>query len=74
MKKEILIKFFERNNIPENKYSIYDGIKSDCIVLEKWGSLWKIFYVDERGGQHILDYSDSEVDAFTKLKSFVLKS
>jgi hypothetical protein len=72
--KEKLIKYLKKNKISEDRYSIYEGIKSDCTIIEKWGEIWKIFYVDERGGQHILDYSDNEIEAFEKFKNFVMKS
>jgi hypothetical protein len=70
---EKLEAFFKKRGIPSDKYSIYQGVKSNCIVLDKMGSLWKIFYVDERGGQYEIDYGGSEQEAFLKFFKIVIK-
>lgn len=70
--KEGLLGIFNEKGICPDRYSIYEGIKSDSVVLQKWGSLWKIFYVDERGEQHELDYASDEQDAFEKFLKAVL--
>ncbi|MGL4629562.1 MAG: hypothetical protein ACRCVT_00040 [Leadbetterella sp.] len=67
MDKLKLVEILSENNISEHSYSIYDGLKPDCVVVEKWGSIWKIYYVDERGEQSILDYAISEDAAFKSL-------
>jgi hypothetical protein len=71
--KEELIRFFDKRGISQEKYSLYEGIKSNCIILEKWGSLWKIFYVDERGSQFDIDYGSDEQEAFKKFFKAVIK-
>ena len=72
--KNKVIEILEKSSISPNRYSIYDGVKSDCVVLQKWGTIWKIYYVDERGGIHILDYSKNEQEAFKKILKIILDS
>ncbi len=69
---EKLINFFNKRGISPDKYSLYEGIRSNCIILEKWGSLWKIFYVDERGSQFEIDYGSNEQEAFKKFFKAVI--
>lgn len=34
------------------RYSLYDELKSDCIILFHNYSKWEVFYLDERGGRN----------------------
>lgn len=63
----------EQNNIPDNWYSLDDGLKPDACILYKNYAQWEYFYLDERGGRNDLRifYKDDEAFDFlwSKLES-----
>lgn len=38
--------------VGEARYSLYDELKSDCIILFHNYYKWEVFYLDERGGRN----------------------
>lgn len=44
-------------------YSLYQGLKSDAIILDSYHNKCEVFYIDERGGKHDELIFDNENDA-----------
>lgn len=59
---DLLFKLTELN-IEPRRYSLYDELKPDAIILFHNYSKWEVFYLNERGGRNVEKIFDSEEKA-----------
>lgn len=64
MTKVGLITLLKSLGISEDDYSINEGLKPDSYVLDSSLEFWKCSYVDERGGESLLEILKTEQEAF----------
>jgi len=50
--------------VGESNYSISGFEKPDTLILRDKGTIWEVFYLDERGGKHEVKEFFSESDAY----------
>jgi len=63
MNREKLKKIFDDLGIPESRYSLWDELKTDSIILYHNYNKWEVFYLDERGGRNYFKICPSEDEA-----------
>ncbi len=66
MTRQELEQKLEEIGISKLRYSIYEGLKEDALILDNISGTWKISYV-ERGEEHLLKLHTSESEAFDSL-------
>ena len=74
MNRRELKKIFDDLGIPESRYSLWDELKTDSIIIYHNYSKWEVFYLDERGGRNYLKICSSEDEACRLVCSTVIES
>jgi len=74
MNRRELKKIFDDLGIPESRYSLWDELKTDSIIIYHNYSKWEVFYLDERGRRNYLKICSSEDEACRLVYSTVIES
>lgn len=67
MTKEEFTTKVESLKIAKNRYSIEDGMRADSYLLVNNYSILQIYYIDERGGQNLINQFLDEGEAYNCL-------
>ena len=61
MNRDDLLRKFHELGIPDNAYSLFGGLPSECFCLNR-GELWEVYY-SERGQKSLLGKFQTEEEA-----------